>query len=334
VSAYTISQTVQASGGSYSTGNGELDMSRLWVRQAGTLNTITYYAAATALVGMPVVYASSGSATGMGSLLWSGSATTVAINSSLQVTPSLAIGSAQEIWVGFHSQFTGTTQALTRTDKDGAGASVNPGLWKTQAYGTPPAGPVTGGTSYTKAMALEVMFTPTADTDRTWTGAAAPVYTTVIARSSAADELSLRQVTFAAAVSINKLRLWGQQWALNLGVKPVVYAHTAGVPGAQLALGSAVSGLYPGANDLPFSPDVSLAAGTYWVGWIASITMDGEVASGLTDATSYKAVAGQYATPPNPAPGAMTTAGGQSLGVAVSYSLASSRRRSTIAICS
>jgi hypothetical protein len=326
MTAYNISQAFQVPANAYSTGNGELDMSRLRVREAGTLTTITYYAGSTALVGMPVVYASSGSATGMGSLLWSGSAITVPINSNYTVTANLAIGSAQEIWVGFHSQTAGVTQAYTRPDKDGAGASVNPGLWKTQAYGTPPAGPVTGATSYNKAMSLEVMFNATVSTDRTWTGADAPLATTA-QYAAVADELILRQITFASAVSVNKFRIWCSIWALNTSVKPAIYAHTAGVPGARLALGSAVSGLYPGANDLPFSGDVALAAGTYWFGLVSSVSTNLEVVNGLIAATSYKTVAGQYTTPPNPAPGSMTVGTLISLGVAVSYSLASSARR-------
>jgi hypothetical protein len=329
---YNISQAYQVSASSYTTGNGELDMSRLWVREAGTITTITYYAGTTALVGMPVVYASSGSATGMGSLLWSGSAITVPISGTYTVTANLAIGSAQEIWVGFHSQTAGITQAYTRLDKDGAGSSVNPGLWKTATYGTPPAGPVTGATSYARAMALQVWFQPTVSTDRTWTGADAPISTTA-QYTAIADELDLRQITFAANVSVNKLRVWCSIWALNVALKPVIYAHTAGVPGAQLALGSAVSGLYPGANDLPFSGNVALAAGTYWFGVIPSVTTSLEVQNGLTAPTSYKTVAGQYTTPPNPAPSSMTVAATISLGVAVSYSLASSRRRPVIAVC-
>lgn len=333
MSAYNISQASQVLVSAFNTGNGELDMSRLRVREAGTITTITYYAGATQLVGMPVVYASSGSATGMGSLLWSGSEVTVTANSTLLVTANLAIGSAQEIWVGFHSKFTGTHAAYTRTDKDGAGAAVNPALWKTQAYGTPPAGPVTGATSFNRAPSLIVLFAPTADTDRTWAGASAPISTADV-RLSATDELALRKITFAAAVSVNKLRLWSNAWALDTAIKPVIYADSAGVPGSRLALGPAVTALYPGANDLPFSSDVALAAGSYWYGWIPSLNQYGEVATGLTDATSWKIVAGQYTTPPNPAPASMTV-GSQSLGVAISYSAAAiySRRRPVIAVC-
>jgi hypothetical protein len=332
LSAYNISQASQVSVSSFNTGNGELDMSRLYVREAGTITTITYYAGGTQLVGMPVVYASSGSATGMGSLLWSSSEITISANTSTQVTANLAIGSAQEIWVGFHSKVLGTHAAYARTDKDGAGASVNPGLYKAATYGTPPAGPVTGATSYNRAPALIVLFAPTIDTDRTWAGAAAPTPTTTV-RNSAANELALRKITFAGAVSVNKLRLWCENWALDTGIKPVLYADSAGVPGSRLALGSAVTGVYPGANDLPFSSDVALAAGTYWYGWIPSLSRNCEVASGLTDATSWKIVAGQYTTPPNPAPASMSV-GSQSLGVAISYSLTSSlRRRPVIAVC-
>jgi hypothetical protein len=322
MAAYNISHSIQVTIAGFNTGNGELDMSRLYVREAGTITTITYFAGGTQLVGMPVIYASSGSPTGMGSLLWSSSEITISANTSTQVTASLAIGSAQEIWVGFHSKVLGTHAAYARLDKDGASASVNPALWKTQAYGTPPAGPVTGATSFNRAPALEVMFAPTTDTDRTWTGASAPISTADV-RLSATDELALRKITFAAAVSVNKLRLWSNAWALDTAIKPVIYADSAGVPGGRLALGPAVTALYPGANDLPFSSDVALAAGSYWYGWIPSLNQYGEVATGLTDATSWKIVAGQYTTPPNPAPASMTV-GSQSLGVAISYSLSSS----------
>lgn len=328
---YNISQSIQNSPSNFNTGNGELDMSRLYVREAGTIVSLTYFAGSTQLVGMPVIYASSGSATGMGSRLWYGTEVTVPVNSSLVVECNLAIASAQELWVGFHSKLLGTHVAYTRLDVDGAGASVNPGLWKTQTYGTPPAGPVTGATSFNRCPSLQVMFAPTTNTDRTLGGADAPNAATTT-RLSLADELALRKITFSQTVYVNKLRLWSDHWALNCAVKPVIYADSSGVPGARLALGPAVTALYPGSNDLLFSSDVTLASGTYWFGWVPSVNMYGEVASGLTDATSWKIVAGQYASPPNPAPGSMTV-GTQSLGVAISYSttaVASSRRRSTI----
>jgi hypothetical protein len=330
---YNISQALQVPAQSYSLSANELDMSRLQVREAGTITTITYYAGSTAMTGMPVIYASSGSATGMGLLLWSGSTTTVPASGYQTVTVNLAIGSAQEIWVGFHAQSAGVTQAYTRLDKDAAAASVNPGLYKAATYGTPPAGPVTGATSYAKAMALQVFFLPTVSTDRTWAGAEPPISTTS-QYTAMVDELNLRQITFTSAVWVNKLRIWSTTWRLDESVKPVIYAHTGGVPGARLALGSAVVGVYPGAMDLPFASEVALSAGTYWIGIVGNAQTILEVQTGLIAPTSYKAVAGQYATVPDPAPGSMATATVASLGVAVSYSLSSAvttRRRPVVA---
>jgi hypothetical protein len=325
MSAYNISQTPAST--SFSVGANELDLTRLQVPAAGTITDITFYAHSTQMVGMPVIYSSSGSMGTTGSRLWYGTEVTVPANSSLTVTANHAIGSAQEIWVGFHNKLAGRSMGYARGDKNASNVTTNCTYFTTSAYGTPPSGPLGAAANYANAVALRVLFQPTTDTDRGTLSGATDVAVGSAGWGVAADTISLRKVTLASAVSVNKLRIWCVRYGLNVSVKPVIYSDSSNYPGTLLATGSVVSGLYPGGNDLAFSPDVSLSAGDYWVGYIPNVAMTFEANSGTVAATRYQTSAGSYTTPPTPAPGAMTLSTSDTPAVGLSGGAAGRRHR-------
>lgn len=97
---------------------------------------------------------------------------------------------------------------------------------------------------------------------------------------------------------VTKLTLRGNANSGTANVKPIIYADSSGVPGAQVAVGSAVNITSTESYwDLPLV--VTLAAGTYWIGVLPDATVKVKLNTNAAGRTSCK-TSFTYASPADP----------------------------------
>jgi hypothetical protein len=96
------------------------------------------------------------------------------------------------------------------------------------------------------------------------------------------DYKIVHRATMPSAGSVSKLSVYAVPGAASpspQALRAVIYADAGGAPGALLATGSEVTyrGNINGSGwfDLPFGSPVSLAGGTYWIGFITGATSGG-----------------------------------------------------------
>ena len=104
--------------------------------------------------------------------------------------------------------------------------------------------------------------------------------TTTVGASAESDPTNLKAVskyTLPSAATVSKLSLYLQPTgkAGTQSFEGVIYAESAGAPGALLATTTALSfknTSTAGWYELNFTASVKLAAGSYWLGWISGTT--------------------------------------------------------------
>jgi hypothetical protein len=223
-----------------------------------------------------------------------------------------------QVWLDGVSILGPTTADTTTTANNTSngvllGSSLNGTLTLDDLYFFDSSGTTNNAASLTSPR-IETQF-PTADAAVQFSIGAAILGTNTSRGGSnintAANQLRLRAFTPSRAMTLNSISFLPAATNATINLRPVVYADTAGVPGALLGTGSTLVGMTSGTPVvLPLTTPQNLTAGTqYWCGMMCDIAVTTGL-TGLESATTDRTATSTFSSgAPGTAP-AMTAAAG------------------------
>jgi hypothetical protein len=101
----------------------------------------------------------------------------------------------------------------------------------------------------------------------------------------------VRQITLSGSAAVSKLSMYlrNQNGSAQV-IRPVIYADSAGSPGALVAMGpeyTIPNGTAAGWFDMAFASNIELSSGTYYIGFIAGSTQSAEFAYDTSASTRW-----------------------------------------------